>query len=221
MFLTDKLFHSAVNQFVLTLENKYPHITLQEAVEPDRGISYGIVQTGAPVPNGVPTLRAGDLQQFVVDLNNVKRVDPAIESKYRRTRLTGIEVLLRIRGGLGEVATCPTDMVGGNVSREIAVIPTKENLLPKYVMFVLSSPSKQKEMRSKLRGTSYVGINLKDVRRLTIPLPPISEQNAALAKFNDIFERMTRIKNLQNNVTDEIAFLLQSILNKAFRGELV
>jgi hypothetical protein len=76
---------------------------LQRLVDPDRGISYGVVQTGKEYDGGIPTLRAGDLRWFALKTDNIKKVDPAIEEPYRRTRLRGGELLLRIRGGVGEL----------------------------------------------------------------------------------------------------------------------
>ena len=127
---------------------------LQQLVEPKRGISYGIVQTGAEFEGGVPTLRAGDLHWFGVRTLGIKKVDPSLEKSFQRTRLRGSELLLRIRGGIGELAVTPSELRGGNVSREIAVIPLVENVDPRYAMFMLAAPTSQAKMRGHLRGDS-------------------------------------------------------------------
>ncbi|MEH2256143.1 restriction endonuclease subunit S [Nostoc sp.] len=172
---TEAIFGTGVERILKDLIQKYESKSLIDLVDPNRGISYGVVLTGEPYENGVPTLRAGDLRKFRVLLTNVKCIDPQLEAKYRRTRLCGNELLLRIRGGLGEVAVCPHEMIGGNVSREIAVIPFTDKVLPEYGMYILAAPSNQTVMTQKLRGTSYLGINLQDVRILAIPVPPLPE----------------------------------------------
>lgn len=216
----EQLFGAALDQAVNNLSERHETRRLIDLVEPSRGISYGIVQTGQPTEYGVPTLRAGDLQKFQVVHDNVKRVDPDIEAKYRRTRLQGAELLLRIRGGLGELAICPNEMIGGNVSREIAVIPLKANVLPAYAMYLLSAPINQEKMMARLRGTSYVGINLKDVRDLAIPVPPIAEQQRIVAHFDDLRGKKGDIDCLSMESAEAVNSLLPSILNHAFRGEL-
>ena len=153
-------------------------------------------------------------------LDGVKRIDPNIEAKYRRTRLRGNEVLLRIRGGLGEVAVCPKEMIGGNVSREIAVIPVMDYLDPYYLMYALAAPSSQDLMKSKVRGTCYIGINLKDVGRLPIPVPPITEQRGIVAYFDGLRAQLDTLMQVQSEVTNELEALMPSILDKAFKGEL-
>jgi len=195
-------------------------VPLLDVVDPDRGISYGVVLTGLDFENGIPTLRAGDLKRFRVALDSVKRIDPNIEAKYKRTRLRGNEVLLRIRGGLGEVAVCPKEMIGGNVSREIAVIPVTDRLDVYYLMYALATPSSQNFMKSKTRGTSYMGINLRDVRKLPVPIPPAEEQYRVVAYLDGLRANIERLKQLQIQTTIELEALFPSILDKAFKGEL-
>lgn len=216
----EELLGARVDRIVTDLAKTYKLQSLINVVESDRGISYGVVLTGTPHEHGVPTLRAGNLQKFRVLLNNVKCIDPEVEQKYRRTRLHGNEVLLRIRGGFGEVAVCPPEVVGGNVSREIAVIPFTDRVLPKYGMYLLSAPCNQTRMKAHLRGTSYVGINLKDVRMLPIPVPPLPEQRRIVAYLGRLQSQLGELRKYQAETQRELDALTQSILSKAFRGEL-
>jgi type I restriction enzyme S subunit len=214
------LFDAQLDSVFKRLAKNFSSTTLLDIVDPERGISYGVVLTGLDYEDGIPTLRAGDLRRFQVLLDGVKRIDPNIEAKYKRTRLRGNEVLLRIRGGLGEVAVCPNEMIGGNVSREIAVIPVIDHLDPYYLMFALAAPSSQDFMKSKVRGTSYVGINLKDVRRLPIPIPSIEEQKRIVAYFDELKAQVDAVNQLHAATATELEALMSSILDKAFKGEL-
>lgn len=192
---------------------------LQELVDQDRGISYGIVQTGTYVDDGIPTLRAGDLRWFAVnDVSRVKRVAPDIEAGYRRTRLRGGELLLRIRGGVGELAVAPPSLSGANVSREIAVIPLKDDVNPDFAMFLLAATSSQTRMTGHVKGTSYVGINLKDVRTLPLPIPPIAEQERIIVNLTHIREMITTLGAIHDRTTTEVSALLPAILSAAFAG---
>jgi len=218
----EALFCSGIERVITELSETSENQHLINVVETERGISYGVVLTGTPQlqEHGVPTLRAGNLQKFQIILHNIKYIAPELEAKYQRTRLHGNELLLRIRGGLGEVAVCPSEMIGGNVSREIAVIPFTEKVLPKYGMYVLSAPCNQIKMKAHLRGTSYVGINLKDVRMLSIPLPPLPEQHRIVAYLDNLQSKVDALKRLQAETAAELDALLPSILDKAFKGEL-
>jgi type I restriction enzyme S subunit len=216
----DEVFLAAIELKMKQLRSECPSRPLIKLVHADRGISYGIVQTGEPFEAGIPTLRAGDLHQFHVAVDEAKQVDPHIEAKYRRTRLEGNEVLLRIRGGLGEVAVCPRGMVGGNVSREIAVIPLKADVDPYFMMYAIAAASSQDFLRRHVRGTSYVGINLIDVRRLEVPVPPIQHQRRIVAYLDGLQAQVDALKRLQAETAAELDALLPSILDRAFKGEL-
>jgi type I restriction enzyme, S subunit len=214
----DIFFLSCIENVVSDLAESFPIEPLIDLVEQKRGISYGIVQTGEPYEGGIPTLRAGNLGQFAVKTVGVKPVHPEIEAKYQRTRLQGNEVLLRIRGGFGEVAVCPPEITGGNVSREIAVIPLTTLMLPHYVMFAIAAPSSQEFLRKHVRGTSYVGINLHDVRRLPIPVPPLEEQYRIVAQLEGLYAKVKHLKSVQTQTVAELDAFLPSLLDKAFRG---
>lgn len=145
---------------------------------------------------------------------------PEGEPKYQRTTLRGGELLLRIRGGVGNLAVCPPQMIGGNVSREIAVIPFRSEIEPHLAMYLLAAPSNQARMVGHVKGTSYVGINLKDVRTLPIPVPPIDEQRRIADDLANLRTKVDTLKGLQKQTAGELDALLPSILDKAFRGEL-
>jgi type I restriction enzyme S subunit len=214
--LIEKTFPSILAAIFSKLGSVSPCRELMSLVEPDRGISYGIVQTGAQCIEGIPTVRAGNLRQYHVDLTDIKSVEPEIERKYKRTRLKGNELLLRIRGGLGEVAICPRDIVGGNVSREISVIPLLDSVDRTYAMYAISAPASQHYLRSYKRGTSYVGINLKDVRRLMIPVPSMEIQLSVNEYLGSIRNTIDQAVKIQDGTEVEMKQIMLSKLESVF-----
>jgi type I restriction enzyme S subunit len=214
------IFGSYLDRVMNRLSELHPMQSLLDVADSTRGISYGVVQTGLPYEDGVPTLRAGNLQRFRVILDDVKRIDPMVADAYHRTSLYGGEVLLKIRGGFGEVAVCPDVLAGGNVSREIAVIPFTDEILSRYGMYALSAPSNQKIMASNLRGTSYVGINLRDVRNVSIPVPPVSTQGVIVTRLDELLTMVDSLIAAQEASHRGLRMLLPSILDKTFKGQL-
>jgi type I restriction enzyme S subunit len=210
------LFFAGCEKVLHDLERRVSCVPLRELVDKKRGISYGIVQTGRDTDDGIPTLRAGDLRWFAVGLKDIKRVSPDIERGYERTRLRGGELLLRIRGGVGDVAVCPKDLIGGNVSREIAVIPLQPNILPGYAMYLMAAPTIQNRMAEHVKGTSYVGINLRDVRALRLPIPAITDQRHAVTELETLRAQADALVEMQKAVAVEIEAMLPSILDRAF-----
>lgn len=215
-----KIFTAAIESIYSNHQSLYKSHILNDLVDPHRGISYGVVQLGEQVDGGVPTLRAGDLKQFSISAENVKTIAPEIAARYIRTKLRGGELLLKIRGGYGEVAVCPPESASGNVSREIAVIPLIDEVIPKYGMYLLAAPSILGKMTNNLRGTSYQGLNLSDIRNLFIPVPPLDIQRHNVAYLDRLWVKVNSLLQLMSKMQEELTALLPSILDKAFKGEL-
>lgn len=189
--------------------------------DPQRGVPYGIILTGADTPGGVPTVRCGDIKRFTIDIAGLKRVDPDIANAYDRTKLQGGEVLIAIRGTVGATTVVPPEMKGMNVSREVAVIPLIEGVLPRYVMFLLACPVGQAVLMGHVKGVAQTGINLNDLRSFPVPLPPQAEQWEIVRLIDEAFEKIGFAAGVAGNATRSLSTLNQSILAKAFRGELV
>ena len=194
---------------------------LEQLVEPDRGIPYGIVQTGSAVEKGIPTVRCGDVKNLFIDTSSLKKVSPEIEHEYKRTRLKGGEVLLAIRGSEGNAGVVPAALRDCNISREVAMIPTLPSVLPFYLACLLQSPLGQRLLVGKVRGVAQKGINLADVKRLPVALPPYAEQTEIVHRVEKLFAFADQLEAKVASAKSRIDHLTQSILAKAFRGELV
>ncbi|MCI4463280.1 MAG: restriction endonuclease subunit S [Caldisericum sp.] len=59
-----------------------------------------------------------------------------------------------------------------------------------------------------------------DVLNALIPLPPLDEQKRIANYLQEVHEKIQELKEVQTRTEEEIKLLEQSILEKAFRGEL-
>jgi type I restriction enzyme S subunit len=197
-----------------------PRRRLRDVCDPSRPITYGVIQTGDPLPNGVPTVRAGDLQAFKVKLSELKRIRPEIAAEYDRTVLRGDEILMAIRGSVGAVAEVTPDLIGANVSREVAVLPIREGVNRRYVFWALRGPLARQATADKITGAAQRGINLADVERLEIPWPAETEQERLVDSLD---ARSRQVESLGRALQEELAAIQRlpgTILRHAFRGEL-
>ncbi len=193
---------------------------LEQLVDPDRGIPYGIVQTGEHTPGGVKTVRCGDIDPLAVDENDLKEVLAEISEQYRRTVLRGGEVLLAIRGTVGNAAVTPNSLIDANISREVALIPVRDGVEPNYVALLLQSPGGYRCLAEKVRGVAQKGINLADVKRFVTPLPALDEQREIVKRVSNLFRYADQIEGRLEDGVRCVNSLTQSTLAKAFRGDL-
>jgi hypothetical protein len=71
------------------------------------------------------------------------------------------------------------------------------------------------------KGVAYTGINLADLRKLPVDLPPIEEQREIVQHIRSAHSRATALANQVERARALLDRLDQAILAKAFRGELV
>ena len=167
-------------------------------------ITYGIVQPGAPVSHGVPIIRVNNFRDYRLDLTEVMTVAADVAAKYERTRLFGGEVLLTVVGTVGQVAVVSKNLAGYNVARAVAVIHPLPHVSADWIALCLRSPLAQHLLGSRANTTVQTTINLKDLRALPIPLPPVHERDAITAMVGVLDDRITLLRET-NSTLEAIA----------------
>ncbi|PXF56936.1 MAG: restriction endonuclease subunit S [Candidatus Methanogaster sp.] len=80
---------------------------------------------------------------------------------------------------------------------------------------------KTDEIIRKTRGSTFPNLSKDQLNSLPIPLPPLSEQHAIVNRIETLFHRTSKVEERVAAATSHADRLTQSILAKAFRGELV
>ncbi|MBK7977449.1 MAG: restriction endonuclease subunit S [Deltaproteobacteria bacterium] len=93
-----------------------------------------------------------------------------------RTRLQGGELLLTLVGTVGETAIVPDALRGWNTARAVGVIPVREDVGAYWIRLALQSSEARQVIDSRLNTTVQATLNLGDVAKLPIVLPPRSER---------------------------------------------
>ncbi|MBF0158678.1 MAG: restriction endonuclease subunit S [Magnetococcales bacterium] len=166
-----------------------------------KSISYGVVQPGESIVNGVPIIRVNNFRDTQIDLTDVMKISSEIESKYSRTRLIGGEVLLTLVGSVGQVAVVPTSLKGFNVARAIGVIRPIQHIGAEWIALCLRSTLSQYLLTSRANTTVQTTINLKDVRALPIPIPPEIERRGIIGIISALDDRIALLR--ETNATLE------------------
>jgi type I restriction enzyme, S subunit len=191
------------------LPPEWKYVELGELLEPN-GLSYGIVQPGSQDADGVPILRVKNLQKDRIYTDDVLRVSPEIEQQYIRSRLIGGEVLLSLVGSVGAVAVAPPSLAGWNVARAVAVIRVRGDA-NKWVGYYLNSDIAQHYMHTWKTTTVQATLNLRDVRRLPIAIPPDPERDAIVALLGSLDDKTA----VNDSITSSCHALAQAYLTQA------
>ena len=179
----------------------WPEYPLESFVDPERSISYGIVQPGQPRERGVPIVRVNNFKDGRIDTRDALQIDPEIEARYQRSRLQGGELLLTLVGTMGLSAIVPNELRGWNVARAVGVIPLKEDVDKRWLHFVLRSQPTQNYIHTHANTTVQATFNLRDLAHLPIPMPPDSVRLPASEVLSALDDKITL--NRQMNETLE------------------
>jgi type I restriction enzyme S subunit len=195
---------------------------LEMLCEPGRPITYGILKPGPHVPDGVPYVRVADYpRDRILDLAGIRRTSVKIATAYQRATLRGGDLLLAIRGTYGRVCSVPAQLSGANITQDTARLSIHPSVNADYVAWCLRSPGAQDRMKRAAKGVAVHGINIGDVRALQIPVPPVEEQAEIVRRVEALLNLADAIEKRIAAATARAEKLTQSILAKAFRGELV
>ncbi len=182
------------------LPDGWQYISL-EALSQEKSITYGVVQPGTAVSDGIPIIRVNNFKDGRLDLSDVMHIAPEVESKYGRTRLAGGEVLLTIVGSVGQVAVVPRSLNGFNVARAVAVIHPIKEVSANWIAICLRSPLAQHLLGSRANTTVQATINLKDLRALPVPIPPVAIRQAIEDLIYSLDDRIALLR--ETNATLE------------------
>src|SRR5205807_2420154 len=129
--------------------------------------------------------------------------------------------VLAIRGSYDRAITVSEAVAGANISRDVARIAPLEPLRPTFLRYYLVSPPAADYLRRHARGVAVKGVNIGDLRRMPVPVPPLDEQDAII---NELERQLSLIDMLSQTVAASHrhgASLRASILAAAFSGRLV
>ena len=95
------------------------------------------------------------------------------------------------------------------------------DLNSRYLHYALQAPHVKVQMERTAVGTSQKTISLKSINALKIPVPSLEEQAKILDRLNHAMANIAEVEAVLASSEAELTQLDQSILAKAFRGELV
>lgn len=161
---------------LLPYVNSGQTIAIEDMVQPNRPITYGIVKPGTNVEGGVPVVRVKDFTDGVIHTEDMLHTRPELNAKYLRSTLFEGDVLLSIGGTVGRVAIVPHELIGANITQHTARISLKKEYDPVFMKGVLECPLMQEVMSKNILGVAQVGLNLRDIRKFQIPDVPRKNQ---------------------------------------------
>ena len=85
-----------------------------------------------------------------------------------------------------------------------------------FFYYVLSSEFVQKQFRTKAQGSTVSNLNTDRVASVTIPVPPLSQQQRIVATLDSLKSKVDRLQENYDKISQECDALKQAILRQVF-----
>lgn len=168
------------------------------------------------IKTSYPYIRVSDFKNGVVEIADLEYLTKEIQNKIKRYVISSEDVYISIAGTIGLTGLIPKELDGANLTENAAKICNFKNIKNKFLSLVLSSEIGQNQIRSYLGKTTQPKLALFRIKKLLVPVPPISEQrkiasilgtvDALISSYSDIIESTQRLKT----------GLIQKLLTKGF-----
>ncbi|EKY6686695.1 restriction endonuclease subunit S [Escherichia coli] len=176
-------------------------------------ISYGIVQTGDNLPNGIPCLRVVDLTRDVMRLEDMIKTSEETNKAYRKTILEKDEIVMALRGEIGLARLIDDNLVGANITRGLARIsPETKVVLPEFLLWELRSPQFRADLIRRVGGSALQEISLTELRKVRTLLPPLLEQKKIAQILSTWDKAISVTEKLLANSQRQKKALMQQLL---------
>ena len=200
------------NTFVKEIPDHWILSPLKHLTDDRRPIMYGIVLPGPNVEDGPMIVKGGDVKPGRLKPERLCRTTFTIERSHTRSRLKAGDLVIAIRGGIGDVEIIPPEINGANLTQDAARIAPGNDVSNKWLRYALQAPSVFAPLEARALGAAVSGINIFDLKRVQVPTPPLDEQ-VEIATNLAVEER--RINNLTN------LFRRYSVVIREFRAALI
>ena len=182
---------------------------LIETVVLECTISYGIVQPGDGVEDGIPVVRPIDLTGTFVSTNNLKKTTEKISSSYSRTILTGKELLVCVRGTTGVCSLVTDELKGCNVTRGITPLLFNDNTDRWFMYYQFQMPQIKCIIADYTKGITLKQINMADFRKIPVILPPLPLQQLFAQRIELIEKQKAEVQRTIKDLETLLASRMQ------------
>ncbi len=178
----------------------------------------GTHKTPRYVSNGVPFLTIGNMVTGEFDLSSVKYITrEEHEQLIKRSKPERGDILYSKDGTLGVAKAVDIDLEFSIFVTLALIKPDHAVVNSAYLERVLNTESLRARALEFSKGIGLHHLHLEDIKRIRVPVPPLELQE----KFDFVVASCKQLRDRQTESTREIDGVFYSLMQKAFKGEMV
>lgn len=174
-------------------------------------INDGVHKTPRYVEAGIPFISVNNMSGGKLDFADSKYISyDEHKELIKRCHPQREDILLSKVGTLGVVEIVNVDLEFSIFVQLALLKPNKDKILPLYLKYILNSSELQKAIQNNASGTTLRYIGIDKISNLTIPLPPLFEQQ----KIADILSKLDGLIQKIDQIIEQIQRLKKGLMQK-------
>tara|TARA_B100001540_G_C15816709_1_gene647926 strand:- start:803 stop:2149 length:1347 start_codon:yes stop_codon:yes gene_type:complete len=168
-------------------------------------------------------IRAQNLKRDRLDLDDVAYVKLPVKSEGKRTRVRTGDLLITITGAnVTKTGYVTNDLGTAYVSQHVALCRPVEAMDTEFLYwYLIAEVAGRRQLNDFAYGAGKPGLNLDNIRSVDVLFPEIDEQRQVVQKIKELLSVEENVTFSIDAELIRIETLRQSILKKAFSGQLV
>ena len=184
-------------------------------------VTCGVAKKPNYIDNGIPFLSAQNARPFKTNTDKIKYIS---EKDFKTLTVGGKpqknDILYTRVGNCGEAAKNPYEFDFAIYVSLTLIKPIHELINSDYLVAFLNSDYGFCQANVGAIGTGLKNLNVNNVRKFKIPLPPLAEQNRIVAKLDSLFAQLEMMKTSMAAIPVLLKNFRQQVLTQAVTGKL-
>ena len=162
---------------------------------------------------GIPFLTGGNLKDGILDLKNAKYITKEKHSQLRSGHLEEDDIVIAVRGSLGELGYVTKQNIDWNINSQLAIIRTSKNeLIGNFLLYFFLSSKGKSKLLSRQTGTALKQLPLQQLKTIVIPKTLLLEQQ----KISNILKTIDKTISFYKDKQQHLAEIKNTLLNTMF-----
>lgn len=169
---------------------------------------------------GVPFLRSQNVRPMRFSPENILHISEEFHSSILKSRLEPGDLAIVRSGAPGVTCVIPKSLPIANCS-DLVIARPSEKLNSWFGCIYMNSEVAKRNVADNQVGVAQQHFNVGSMKKMPIRLPTLEEQTEIVRRVEQLFAFADQLEAKVASAKNRIDRLTQSILAKAFRGELV
>ena len=211
-----ELFNSYLNNIFDQKREDWVQTKLEELCE----VKDGTHDSPKYQENGIPLITQKNIREHGLTFDNIKLISEIDHEKIKKRSNVAYGDILISMIGVNRGMSCIVDQTKPFSIKNVGLIKKSDKINQFFLLYYLKSKRAKRYVESVSCGGAQSFIGLKKLREFPILVTSKNEQEKIVKKLDKIYTETQRLEAIYQRKLEALQELKQSLLHKAFTGEL-